>query len=306
MMESTPQYRGRFAPSPTGPLHFGSLVAAMGSYLEARSREGQWLVRMEDIDPPREVAGSADSILHSLEHLGMHWDGAVLYQSRRYDAYDQALAELERAGHTYPCSCSRTEILKHAVVTGDGPIYPGTCRLGVNKQRLSYALRVRVSDGPVEFKDHIQGRIRRHLKQDVGDFVLRRADGLPAYQLAVVVDDAMQGISHVVRGCDLFSASLRQIYLQSLLGLAHPHYFHLPIVVNDKGEKLSKQTFAAPLDENRPVLELVRAWGFLGQDLPVLFEAASVSEFWAWAVPRWQLSGVPRQRQIPLSGLAGC
>lgn len=303
MLESEKQYRGRFAPSPTGPLHFGSLVAAVGSYLEARSRKGQWLVRMEDIDPPREVAGSADSILRSLEHLGMHWNGAVLYQSHRYDAYDQALAKLEQAGHTYPCSCSRAQILKHAVVTDDGPIYPGTCRRGANKQRASYAVRVRVSDGYVGFEDHIQGQIGLRLEQAVGDFVLRRADGLPAYQLAVVVDDAMQDITHVVRGCDLLNASLRQIYLQSLLGLAHPHYLHLPVAVNDKGEKLSKQSFAAPLDQNRPVVELCKALVFLGQDPPVSLGKASVKEFWAWAIPHWRLSGVPQLRQIAYSSL---
>ncbi len=303
MMKSTPHYRGRFAPSPTGPLHFGSLVAAVGSYLEARSRKGEWLLRMEDIDPPREVAGAADSILHGLEHLGMYWDDAVLYQSHRYGAYDQALAKLEQAGHTYLCSCSRAEIFKYAVMTDDGPIYSGACRGGVNKQQASYAIRVRVNDGYIGFEDHVQGRIGQHLEQEVGDFVLRRADGLPAYQLAVVVDDAMQGITHVVRGCDLLNASLRQVYLQSLLGLAHPRYLHLPVVVNDKGEKLSKQTFAAPLDQNRPVAELCKALVFLGQDPPVSLSEASVDEFWVWAIAHWQLSRVPRQRQIAYSGL---
>ncbi|MDH3513872.1 MAG: tRNA glutamyl-Q(34) synthetase GluQRS, partial [Gammaproteobacteria bacterium] len=241
-------YRGRFAPSPTGPLHFGSLVAAVGSFLQAKSRGGEWLVRMEDLDPPREAPGAAADILRTLEAFGLHWDGEVLYQSRRHDVYQASLEKLKARNEIYPCACSRREIADSSVGGVDGPVYPGTCRNGIAPGRAPRAWRVKVDGQQVEFLDAVQGKLARDLAVDFGDFVVRRADGFFAYQLAVVVDDAAQGITEIVRGADLIESTPRQIHLQRLLNLPMPDYLHLPVVLNEKGEKLSKQTNAAPLD----------------------------------------------------------
>jgi len=315
-------YRGRFAPSPTGPLHFGSLVAAAGSYLEARSRGGEWLLRMEDLDPPREQPGAADAILRALEACGMGWDGAVMYQSRRGAAYAAALARLQAQGLVYPCACTRREIadshlnfarsahdapLAHASGGGAGgegerdaaPIYPGTCRNGIAAGRTARAWRLRVGDSVVEFEDALQGRLRQDLAAEVGDFVLLRADGLHAYQLAVVVDDAEQGITDVVRGADLLDSTPRQIYLQRLLGLPTPRYLHLPAAVNADGEKLSKQTRAPPVDTRDPVPALMRALEFLGQAPPAELRRSALAEFWRWAVAHWDAQRIPRVRSLP-------
>ncbi|MGB8302043.1 MAG: tRNA glutamyl-Q(34) synthetase GluQRS, partial [Azonexus sp.] len=222
MPEPPSGYRGRFAPSPTGPLHFGSLVAAVGSYLDARSSGGEWLVRMEDVDTPRNVPGAADDILKTLEAYGFEWDGAVLWQSRRFDAYAAALERLRAAGMAYGCACSRKEIADSAprpAVDG-GLAYPGTCRNGLPYGRAVRAWRLRVSDAETSFADRLQGRQAQNLERDVGDFVLLRADGLYAYQLAVAVDDEFQGISDVVRGADLIASTPRQIWLQRCLGYA--------------------------------------------------------------------------------------
>ncbi|MGC1518608.1 MAG: tRNA glutamyl-Q(34) synthetase GluQRS, partial [Azonexus sp.] len=216
MPEPPSGYRGRFAPSPTGPLHFGSLVAAVGSYLDARSIGGEWLVRREDLDTPRNVPGAADDILKTLEAFGFEWDGAVLWQSRRFAAYGAALEQLKAAGLAYGCACSRKEIADSAprpAVDG-GLAYPGTCRNGLPYGRAVRAWRLRVSDAETSFADRLQGRQAQNLERDVGDFVLLRADGLYAYQLAVAVDDEFQGISDVVRGADLIASTPRQIWLQ--------------------------------------------------------------------------------------------
>lgn len=288
-----PNYRGRFAPSPTGPLHFGSLVAAVGSYLEAKSRQGEWLVRIENLDPPREVAGAAKGILAMLEALGMEWDGEVIYQSRRNEVYQAALAALEQQGLLYPCTCSRKEIADSSIIGIDGPVYPGTCRSGLPAGRSSIALRILTHDDPIEFRDTLRGLIRQKLESAIGDFVLRRADGIYAYQLAVVADDAAQGITHVVRGVDLLDSTPRQIYLQQLLGYSTPAYLHLPVVTNAQGEKLSKQTQAVAVDVSRPVVQLVEAVRFLGQTPPAELVESSIASFWQWALENWQPQKIP-------------
>jgi glutamyl-Q tRNA(Asp) synthetase len=292
-----PRYRGRFAPSPTGPLHFGSLVAALGSYLDARAHAGEWLVRIEDLDPPRAAPGAADEILRALESLGLRWDGAVLRQSERGDAYREALAELEHKGATYPCACTRREIGDSAVAGIDGSlVYPGTCRDRLPSGRTARATRVRVGNAVVEFDDAVQGWVQHQLAVDVGDFVLRRADGPFAYQLAVVVDDAAQGITDVVRGADLLDSTPRQIQLQRLLGLPTPRYLHLPVAINAAGEKLSKQTLAPPIDRARPGAALVAALKFLGQRPDSQLVNAPPAELLALAISRWDRALIPRVR----------
>jgi glutamyl-Q tRNA(Asp) synthetase len=298
-MNPDTSYRGRFAPSPTGPLHFGSLVAAVGSCLEARTRQGTWLLRMEDLDRPRCSPRAAGEILHALEAFGFEWDGPVLYQSRHDEAYGTALARLRALGAVYPCACTRREIADSAVHGIEGYVYPGTCRGGIPDGREARAWRVDTRGAAIAFDDAIQGRQAQDLEREIGDFVVKRADGLFAYQLAVVVDDAEQGITHVVRGADLLDSTPRQIHLQRLLGLPTPHYAHLPVAVNTAGEKLSKQTRAAPVDGGHPVPQLVRALAFLGQQPPPGLEQAALAEYWQWARENWRLDKVPRQRTIP-------
>lgn len=261
-------YRGRFAPSPTGPLHFGSLIAATGSYLEARCRAGAWLLRMEDVDVPRCRPGADQQILHFLERFGFEWDGPVLYQTTRTEAYRIALAQLRDQGDVFGCACTRKELAETPVAIDGAPLYPGNCRQGLPPGREARAWRLRVPDLDIAFMDAVQGPCRQNLAREAGDFVLLRADGLFAYQLAVVVDDGAQGITHVVRGADLLDSTARQIYLQDRLGLPQPRYAHLPVAVNEDGEKLSKQTLAAPVDAAHPGPALVSALIFLGQQPP--------------------------------------
>lgn len=296
-------YRGRFAPSPTGPLHFGSLVAAVGSYLDARSQGGEWLLRMEDVDTPRNVPGAADSILATLDAFGFEWDGPVLWQSRRHEAYGEALAGLRTAGLAYGCACSRKEIADSAsrpAIDG-GLAYPGTCRHGLPAGRSLRAWRLRVDDEEIAFADRLQGRVAQHLERDVGDFVLLRADGLFAYQLAVTVDDEFQGITDIVRGADLLASTPRQIWLQRCLGFAEPRYAHLPVASNAAGEKLSKQTLAPALNPAQAAGELVGALRFLGQPVPDGLARESVAEVWAWARANWSFAAIPRQASISLA-----
>ena len=301
-MPRTIAYRGRFAPSPTGPLHFGSLVAAVGSYLDARTQGGEWLVRMEDVDTPRNVAGAADAILKTLAAFGFEWDGTVLYQSSRLEAYAEALDQLKRAGLAYGCACSRKEIADSATrpAVDGGLAYPGTCRDGLAAGREARAWRLRVNDEEIAFADRLQGRVVQHLESDVGDFVLHRADGLFAYQLAVTVDDDFQQISQVVRGADLLASTPRQIWLQRCLGFATPTYAHLPVAANAAGEKLSKQTLARALASDIAAAELVRALGFLGQAAPVELARATVAEVWGWALENWSFEAIPRKAAIIL------
>lgn len=249
------EYRGRFAPSPTGPLHFGSLVAALASYLDAKAHGGRWLVRMEDVDRPRCKQEHADTILRQLEAYGLEWDGEVMYQSRRSEAYEAALARLP----VFPCGCTRQEA---------GERYPGTCRRGLPPGRTARSWRMPVTDELIAFADRLGGRYEERLTETCGDFVLKRADGLYAYQLAVVVDDAAQGITDIVRGADLLDSTARQIWLQRALGVPEPRYLHVPVVTDAHGHKLSKQTFAPPIDVREPepvkqaALAFLRAAGF--------------------------------------------
>ena len=299
-VEPGPRYRGRFAPSPTGPLHFGSLVAALGSYLDARANGGEWLVRIEDVDEPRTVPGAADGILRTLEGFGFEWDGAVVVQSRRLDLYHNALVRLQLDGDVYPCACSRSEIAAASGGTSvdGGLLYPGTCRSGLPAGKAARAWRLRVPDRAFEFVDRIQGRTCQNLEREVGDFVLLRADGQYAYQLAVVIDDAAQGVNAVVRGVDLLDSTARQMWLQQCLNLPTPSYAHLPVVVNAAGEKLSKQTRAAAVDQLAGTAILAAAMSFLGHPVPVELDHASLAEFWRWAVPAWSIGSVPAVRAV--------
>lgn len=285
----SPRYRTRFAPSPTGALHLGSLVAAVGSYLAARHAGGEWLIRIEDLDPPREVPGSAEAILSSLAQLGFEWSEPVLRQSTRLDAYTAAAAHLLRTGHAYECSCSRSEIAAQRSASGnaDELHYPGWCRSGVRAPQRMRAVRFLVPDEAVCFDDELQGRIDSNVAADVGDFVIRRRDGLYAYQLAVVVDDAAQSISHVIRGGDLLSNTPRQILLQRALGIATPAYAHLPLVLDQDGVKLSKSAGAAAVDSQQPVAELWRALCLLRQDPPAQLRCGPKRTLWDWAIEHW-------------------
>jgi glutamyl-Q tRNA(Asp) synthetase len=291
---------GRFAPSPTGPLHFGSLVAALGSYLEARSRGGRWLVRMEDVDQPRCRQEHADAILSTLEACGFEWDGPMMVQSARTARYREMLERLKAMGAIYPCGCTRSEIESAPAGIDGAPVYPGTCRAGLSSGKAARAWRLRL-EGDIDFDDAVQGRQQQNLPRDVGDCVLLRADGLFAYQLAVVVDDADQGIDHVVRGADLIHSTARQIYLQRLLGLPTPDYAHLPVAVDAAGQKLSKQTLAAPVDARDPVVALWAAASFLGQEPPDELRRLASADFWAWARAYWDLARVPRVQSQPYS-----
>lgn len=290
--------RGRFAPSPTGPLHFGSLIAAVGSYLQAKTTGGEWHLRIEDLDPPRAVAGACDDILRTLEAYGFEWDGDIVYQSRRGAAYEAALDTLRSAKVLYPCACTRKEIADSSLVGIEGPVYPGTCRLGLTIRREARAWRVRTDNIAIEFKDRVQGLQSSRLEQDIGDFVVRRADGHYAYQLACVVDDAEQGITEVVRGADLLASTARQIHLQRLLGMPTPVYVHLPAAINARGEKLSKQTFAQALPRQGPVPVLCKALTFLGQNPEHAWSDLRLDEFWQVAREHWKLEKIPHQTTI--------
>ncbi|QEL56158.1 tRNA glutamyl-Q(34) synthetase GluQRS [Chromobacterium paludis] len=285
-------YRGRFAPSPTGLLHAGSLSTAVGSYLEARSRGGQWLLRMEDLDPPREVPGAADDILRTLDAFGFEWDGEVTYQSRRHDLYRQALRQLIGSGRAYACCCTRKEIAAAARRGLDGYVYPGTCRDGCPGGREGRAWRLRAPEGDCLVRDRLQGEYRQDLARDIGDFVLLRADGFWAYQLAVVVDDAEQGITDIVRGADLLVSTPRQVAVYEALGLPAPDYCHLPVLTNAAGEKLSKQTLAPAIAREDAASQLREALSRLGHIPPD--ECATLDELWAWARLNWSLQRVPR------------
>lgn len=293
---STPRYIGRFAPTPSGPLHFGSLVTALGSYLDARAHRGRWLLRIEDVDRPRVVPGSADRILLSLERFGLHWDGPVLYQSQRLNAYEASLKLLADQGLIYACDCSRRKLIEQGVTRGPlGLIYPGSCR----NRELDFAghsLRLRIEATDTDFEDRHCGRRSMNLAREVGDVVLRRIDGIHAYHLAVVVDDAFQGVNEIVRGADLLEVSFVHRHLASLLDLPLPRYLHLPLVYAEPGKKLSKQTGARPLDDDRPSEQLFQALAFLGQQPPADLQRAEPGDILAWGVAHWQPERLPAVR----------
>jgi glutamyl-Q tRNA(Asp) synthetase len=305
---STKPYIGRFAPSPTGSLHFGSLVAAVASYCDAKSNNGKWLLRMEDLDKPREVNGAADAILQQLEQFGFEWDDAIIYQSQRSEIYDDYLSHLKRNGFIYTCTCSRKEIADSAIFNGiDGAIYPKTCyqkiqsnekhaaasRIDIGSQRINVDNAQKIA-----FVDAIQGDVAQTLQTDVGDFILKRKDGFYAYQLAVVVDDALQNITHIVRGADLLDSTPRQIYLQNLLDFDIPNYAHVPVATNIAGEKLSKQTLAQPIESGLASQLIFEALHFLGQNPPLELKNARLDNCWHWAISHWNLANVPKQEKI--------
>jgi len=296
MTNSLANYRGRFAPSPSGPLHKGSLVAAVASYLEAKKHNGQWLVRMEDVDESRNVKGAADEILRSLEAFGFEWDEEVIYQTQRKQAYTDALQQLKEKDLIYPCTCSRKD-LKTLADSGQlksspmGYIYPGTC---INKSfdeitTKNYSIRIKTSASTISFADSLQGNYSQQLNIDSGDFVIQRRDGLFAYQLAVVVDDAFQNITHVVRGIDLIDSTPRQIYLQQCLNLPSLKYSHLPVILNAQGEKLSKQTGAEGIGCTANTPLLFECLAFLGQNPPAELKTENLRTVWEWASTHWKL-----------------
>ena len=291
---STPSYVGRFAPTPSGYLHFGSLVAALASYLDARAANGLWLMRMEDLDPPREVAGAQAAILQTLEAYGFEWDGDCVRQSDRHEAYAQVLDRWFSHGLAYACTCSRKQLEPY------GGIYPGLCR-NLGHAPDDGAIRLRVPELEYRFTDRVQGEHRQHLGREAGDFVIRRRDGFYAYQLAVVIDDAWQGINNIVRGADLLDSTPRQLFLQELLGIAHPRYLHVPLITQPDGHKLGKSYRSPPLPADQATPLLLRALRALGQPTDAQLLYGTPQEVLAWAVQHWDAGLIPRLPVIPES-----
>nr|WP_324259920.1 tRNA glutamyl-Q(34) synthetase GluQRS [Cellvibrio fontiphilus] len=286
-------YRGRFAPSPTGPLHFGSLVTALASFLDAKANRGQWLVRMEDLDPPREQPGAADLILQALETHGLEWDETLIYQSSRHSAYEARLQELISRGLAYPCNCSRQQL------AAMGGIYDGRCRIHQQDDTSPHAIRLKLYDIPgcpcddsVGFVDLFQGAQQQNLRTHAGDQILKRRDGFYAYQLAVVVDDIFQGITHIIRGSDLLEVTARQLRLFDLLEAPRPTYGHIPLALQANGQKLSKQNQAKALDNNKAGRNLWHGLAFLGQNPPADMARASTRELLDWAQVHWHRQAV--------------
>lgn len=295
-----PSYAGRFAPSPTGPLHFGSLLAATASYLEAHRHHGTWQLRIDDIDPPREAPGARDRIPRALEAFGFEWDGAIVYQSQNVEAHAAALEQLLSGDLAYPCACTRREVKEAASDGIDGPVYPGTCREGLPPGREGRSIRARTRSEDLPFEDAFQGTVRVNMARDIGDFVIRRADGLFAYHLAAAVDDGAMDITHVVRGIDLLYSTPRQIHLMQALGLDVPRYAHLPVVLNSEGQKLSKQTGAEGLNETRPGPQLHTALRTLAQNPPADLATAPIPEIWQWARSHWDPRPLQGQSSLPM------
>ncbi|QWF69942.1 tRNA glutamyl-Q(34) synthetase GluQRS [Methylomonas paludis] len=275
-------YTGRFAPSPTGPLHLGSLYTALASYLDARYHHGRWLLRIDDLDTPRNQPGASARIMESLLAFGLQWDGEIAYQSQHLAAYQQALNSLQYQDKLYACTCSRKDLESYPGV------YPGFCRTKQLPINTHYALRIKSSPQSLGFVDYLQGQIRDKLDSDHGDFIIRRKDGIIAYQLAVVIDDELQQVTHVVRGYDLLDSTVKQIFLQHQLGYATPQYRHVPVLVDRHGQKLSKQTLAQPVEHKSPGRVLWRLLGLLNQAPPANLQGADVDQILAWAVAHWQ------------------
>jgi len=295
-MSEPATYVGRFAPSPTGPLHYGSLLAAVASYLQARVNQGKWLLRVEDIDPPREQQGADRLIVNALEAYGFEWDGPVTYQSQFQSRHEELVQSLLDDGLAFPCSCSRRD-LAGARRGPLGAIYPGTCRNGC--QATNVAIRLRTNDEPIRFVDTLQGEQLQHLESESGDFVIKRRDGLIAYHLAVVADDHDQGITEIVRGIDLLDSTPRHIHLQRQLGFATPGYLHIPVAENNDGQKLSKLTGAAAIDQQEVQPVLVRALDALGQKPPADLAASTLDSIWEWATASWRPEVMQGQKSIP-------
>ncbi len=305
-----PQYRGRFAPTPSGPLHFGSLTTAVASYLQAKSQQGEWLVRIDDVDPPRIAEGAIDSILQCLEKYGLIWDGSVFYQSKRNSAYQTALDSLIELDLLYPCACSRKDILEVTTPinvkvnathrSANNPsVYPGICRNGVQQGKKANTLRIKTDNSLIEFNDLFFGKSIQNVQTEVGDFLIQRVGGYFAYHLAVAVDDDFQGITEIIRGRDLMDSTHRQIYLQKLLKLNTPRYGHLPLVIDENGYKMSKQNYnEIDVLNSEPVDTLHKALLFLGQHPPSEILDGDLSSLWKWAITHWQPKNIPKSDQI--------
>ncbi len=290
-------YIGRFAPSPTGPLHFGSLLAALASYADARAQHGIWRVRIEDLDPPREQPGATQLILSTLEAFGFEWDGPVLYQSTRATRYRESLEQLMHQHQAYRCCCSRKQVLER---TGSNH-YDGYCRLSPPPAAAACAIRACCESIDIHLQDPVQGPQTYNLARAGGDFVIMRRDGLCAYQLAVVVDDADQKITCIVRGSDLLDETPRQIQLQRYFGFSTPAYAHIPVATTPDGQKFSKQNHAAPLVARNPVPALISALDFLGQSPAPELKDATTEELLLWAVEHWTMDQIPKVRALPWS-----
>jgi len=296
MPNNKPQpYKGRFAPSPTGAVHFGTLLAAVGSYLQAKKNNGEWLIRMEDVDLTRKVEGTDTDILHTLEAFGFEWQGEVLYQSAQNEYYEEALQQLIEQSLVFPCTCTRKQLAE----TGSD-IYPGSCRNHKLPEKAEHALRVFAQNIDIKFNDAIMGEQSQNMAQQCGDFIIKRRDDLFAYQLAVVVDDAMQGITEIVRGADLLDSTPRQIYLQQLLGYATPAYCHLPLAVDNNGNKISKSEGAAKIDIKNKEKLLCKTLNFLGQKPPTELSDCSINNIWQWAINNWDINTVPHNKRRPV------
>jgi len=294
MLKNT--YRGRFAPSPSGSLHFGSLIAALGSYLQAKSQHGTWQVRIDDIDPPREVPGASQDILETLQAYQLYWDGDVIYQSHRSTAYEKILSQLTKQQLCYACSCTRKMIKQQ------GGIYLGNCR---NKQLdvTGNALRINIQklNKPItHFYDQLQGDIYLNSNEANEDFIIKRKDGLYAYNLAVVIDDINQGVTEVVRGSDLLTTTGKQIALYQLLGAKTPRYLHLPVAITSPGKKLSKQNHAQAISKKDPIPTLLQALAFLGHSVPLEVDRSSCAKILAWAIQNWSQKNIPKQAEIQI------
>ena len=288
----TTNYVGRFAPSPTGPLHFGSLVAAVGSFADALRCGGTWLVRIDDVDQTRSIPGMTQTILRQLEFFGFQWAKEPVQQSERKDLYLQIIEQLLAEGHAFGCRCTRQDVLAAGIRSTSGPVYPGTCRhenLSIDSCRT---IRVKTGSASIRFNDRIAGELGQDLTNDIGDFVVKRADGYAAYQIAVVIDDHLDHVTDIVRGADLLASTPRQIHLQNLLGYATPHYAHLPLVVDSTGRKLSKHDHDRPVEMNKALHSLVAAWQFLGQKIPP-DDFVDIGEFWSFASNHWSIQKVP-------------
>ena len=286
-------YKGRFAPSPTGPVHYGTLVAAVGSYLQAKKNNGEWLIRMEDVDITRKVDGADSDILKTLEAFGFEWHGEIIYQSEQTAHYEQALEQLISQSLIFPCLCSRKQLSE-----SDSTIYPGTCRSRQLPEKNEHALRLLSKDLTIEFNDAVMGKQSQNIKEQCGDFVIRRRDGLFAYQLAVVVDDALQNITEVVRGADLLDSTPRQIYLQQLLNYPTPDYCHLPLAVDISGNKISKSEGATKIDLQHKEQQLISVLDFLGQNPPENLVQSSINDIWSWATEYWDITQVSSKTHI--------
>ncbi|MBT8113455.1 MAG: tRNA glutamyl-Q(34) synthetase GluQRS [Gammaproteobacteria bacterium] len=295
-------YVGRFAPSPSGLLHYGSLVTATASYLQAKHNDGQWLLRIEDIDPPREISGATDDILFTLERFEFEWDQAPLYQSTRLEQYRSVINNLVRLDQVYACSCSRKDLANDIQKSELGKRYPGTCaNKKLDTTDASFNLRLRTENKNITFQDATYGEIAHNLFKEIGDIIVYRKFDIPSYALAVTVDDAYQGITEVVRGFDLLAFTPVQIYLSQQIQLPIPRFLHIPIIVNERGQKLSKQTGAAAVAIRNRSTVLIQALNDLGQLVPKKLESEPIKQIWSWAIKHWNVDNIPKTKQIYMS-----